>query len=441
MSYATFLYHEIGLASLVLSPFTVHAIILLRMLRLVIFGATSLILVLYLKAIHFDELAIGLIISGIFLGDLLTSFLWSLAADQWGRKRTLLVSSVTLFFTCAVFAWCNDQAVLLIVAFLGVITPSGGEVGPFRSVEQSAIALLVSRNERLDIYAWYNLLGQFCGAIGSMVAGLVIDFALHHNKSEVLAYQAVFSIMTLCLGLMVLLLFLLSKDLEVKHVALPSSQGDETTPLVSPDAPQRTSPRRILPRLSSETLWVVVELSVLFGLDAFASSLAPVSWQTLYFRNKFHLSPTVLGRMYFEVGILSGVFSLLSTSLTKRLGPVVTMVVTHLPASIILAILPYPSSRSLSVALLLARALVQSMDVTPKHVLLAAIVPDSERTAVFGWVNVVKTLSSMVGPSAVGTLTQHGLQWLSFTLAGLLKATYDLALLATFMVHNRLHQH
>lgn len=436
MLYLSFLGEEIGLFTLVGAGFDVHAIIALRMLRLIIFGATSLIIVTYLKMIAFDESQIGLIMSGIFAGDLLTSFLWSMAADQWGRQRVLVISSFTLLITCLTFTFCTSPRVLLAVAFIGVITPSGGEVGPFRSVELSSLALLVPHSRRLDIYAWYAFLGLFCGAVGNMVAGHVVDFALDRGCLELMAYQAVFLLTAMLSAIMVIFGLLMSDKVECKSsLSLPitSDLVLDTTPLIKPS-------KTILPKVSSETLKVVFKLSSLFAIDAFASALAPVSWQTFFFKNKFNLSPTYLGEMFFSVGILAGFMSLLSTSLTKRLGPVVTMILTHLPASLILAILPFPSSQIVTVLLLMLRALMQSMDVTPKHVLLASMVPDSERTAVFGWVNVVKTLASMLGPSAAGFLTQDGRQWLTFVLSGSLKATYDVILMATFLAHNRSHR-
>ena len=178
-------------------------------------------------------------------------------------------------------------------------------------------------------------------------------------------------------------------------------------------------------------------MSLLFGLDSFASSLTPISWISYYIKNKFDVPSSYLGSVFFTTGFVSGFTSLGSTPLTKRFGAVVTMVFTHLPASILLALVPLPSSFSLTMGILVVRACTQTMDVAPKHVFLATLVSDSDRTAVFGFVNVVKTLAQVVGPSIVGVITQRGAQWISFVIAGSLKATYDIGMLVTFLTYNR----
>jgi MFS family permease len=453
-------YDEIGLATLINAPNDVYLIIILRMVRLIGFGGTSLILALYLREINFNELYIGLFMTLTFVGDLLTSFLLSLVADNLGRKNVLILSSAVMAFTGFAFGYFENQYVLTAIAVFGVLTPSGGEVGPFRSVEQSAIASLMLPAERSDIYAWYTFLGLFCAALGSVVCGTFIDYA-----QEILGYSLVESYKfafvgygVLSLPTLVMSLFIskkiewdLTNGAQSQSVAPRESEnevseveGSETTPLI-PSLPAtkltKKSQFNFLPTLHPSTYSIVIKLSLLFALDAFASSLVPFSWQTYYIKKKFDISASYLGSVFFVVGIVSGFMSLLSTSLTKRIGPVVTMVVTHLPASLLLTLVPFPNSMKFTMEILVLRASMQSMDVTPKHVFLAALIPDSDRTAVFGWVNVVKTLASTIGPMIVGVITKHGYQWVTFVVAGLLKATYDVGILVTFLTFNRHGQH
>ncbi|KAG7665446.1 uncharacterized protein J8A68_001134 [[Candida] subhashii] len=440
------------------------------MIRLIGFGATSLILALYLKSIDIREELIGLFMTLVFAGDLITSFVIVLITDQIGRRLVLIFSSLLMFFTGLTFCFFENYYILTAVAVLGIFTPSGVEVGPFRTIEQSSIASLAPHRDRSDIYAWYTFLGMFCAAFGSFVAGILVDIVHKKwNHSLVTGYRSVFYMYTFLAGIHVILSLLISSAIEPNkepEVIEEQQQDannnttaddgeesstdaiDETTPLVDSIQAKKASKKTkfslsgaLFPKLNPHTYSIVFKLALLFGLDAFASSLTPHSWISYYIKHKFDVPASYLGSVFFTTGIVSGFTSLCSTSLTKRLGAVVTMVVTHLPASLLLTIVPLPSSFVMTMIILVTRASTQSMDVAPKHVFLATLVADSERTAVFGFVNVVKTLAQTVGPSIVGILTRNGMQWLTFVIAGTLKSTYDLGILATFLTYNRHNEH
>ena len=75
------------------------------------------------------------------------------------------------------------------------------------------------------------------------------------------------------------------------------------------------------------------------------------------------------------------------------------------------------------------------MDAAPRSAFLAAVVLPAERTAVMGTINVVKTFSQSMGPLITGVLASKQLFWVAFLLAGSMKATYDLGMLAVFAGH------
>jgi MFS family permease len=461
-----FICEEIGIYTLFGAGLDVHLIIAIKMIRLIGFGATSLILALYLKEIGFQEDYIGLFMTFTFIGDLISSFLLSIAADRIGRRNILILSSTLMALTGLSFGLFDNKYILTAIATLGILTPSGGEVGPFRSIEQSSIASLISPKDRSDIYSWYTFLGSFCAALGAVTGGYLIDFTHYQkNYSLIASYKCIFLAYTVLSTISLLLcLFMTSKiEWESKTIIVESvenntpqeplhlessceqteQQPTESSQLLpksnSPDV--RSKWENLLPVLDPSVLGLVAKLSLLFALDSFASSLVPLSWQSYYIKGKFDVSAGYLGSVFFITGIVSGFTSLLSTTLTKRFGPVVTMVVTHLPASILLGCVPIPRSFPITLAILVFRASTQSMDVAPKHVFLATLVPDSERTAVFGWVNVIKTLSQVLGPIFAGAFTQRGAQWITFVIASALKTSYDLGMLATFLTFNRHTQH
>ncbi|CAG86539.1 DEHA2C17600p [Debaryomyces hansenii CBS767] len=466
-AYLNFFAEEIGLKTLAKSNKDVFIIILLRMLRLTGFGATSLILVLYLKQIGFKEQFIGMFMTVTFIGDLVTSFLLAIAADIIGRKNVLIFSSIAMTLTGICFVLFENPFLLTAIAALGILTPYGGEVGPFRSIEQSSLASLAPPEQRSDIYAWYTFLGTFCAAVGSIVCGTLVDYMnTHLDYSLAASYKIAFlgysvlSFLTIILSYFISIRVEWTSDEQAKKDQSSNQAGtgqDETSQLLGPESspqPQdqqgdreqdQTKPKestfKFLPTLNKSILVIVIKLSLLFALDSFASSLISTSWISYYIKEKFDASASYLGSVFFITGIISSFTSLLSTSLTKRLGPVVTMVVTHLPSSILLALVPFPTSLKFTMAILILRASTQSMDVAPKHVFLATLVPSSDRTAVFGWVNVVKTLAQVIGPTITGFFTVYNIQWICFVIAGSLKVTYDVGILATFLSYNRHTNH
>jgi len=195
--------------------------------------------------------------------------------------------------------------------------------------------------------------------------------------------------------------------------------------------------RALLPEISPESVNVMISLCVLFAMDAFASGLAPLSWVTFFFRSRYGLEEGKLGSVFFVTSIIAACSMIVASSLAKRFGNVNTMVFTHLPSAIFLALIPTPNEVHFSLLFLVLRSCTQSMDVAPRSAFLAAIVLPQERTAIMGLVNVVKTMSQSLGPLITGVLADRDLFWVSFVCAGSLKATYDLGLLAVFKNHER----
>jgi MFS family permease len=126
---------------------------------------------------------------------------------------------------------------------------------------------------------------------------------------------------------------------------------------------------------------------------------------------------------------------LLAASIAKRFGNVKTMVFTHLPSSVFLALIPIPNSLPLAMLFLILRSCTQSMDTAPRSAFIAAVIRPHERTAVMGLFNITKTSAMSMGPTITGILASNKLFWVAFVMAGTLKSTYDLGMLAVFAGH------
>jgi hypothetical protein len=197
---------------------------------------------------------------------------------------------------------------------------------------------------------------------------------------------------------------------------------------------------QLLPKLSRESASIVWQLSCLFAIDSIASGLVSASWMTWFFEQKFRLNEGALGSLFFVTAILSAISMFAAAPLARRIGLIKTMVFTHVPASIALALIPIPSNVYVAMGLLAFRGSTNAMDQAPRQAFIAAAVHPGERTAVMGAVNVVKTLSQSAGPTITGWLAERSKIWLSFVVAGSLKLLYDVLMLLMFLGHRTVEE-
>lgn len=285
---------ELGLLSLARSPLDVKLLIAQRLVRLSAYGASTLVLVSLLRALGHSRAQAGLFMSLTLAGDVLVSLLLALAADRLlGRRAVLALGAALMAASGLVFAAApRSYAVLLAAAVLGVISPSGNEIGPFRAVEESVVAHLTPREDRADVYAWYSLAGTAGTALGMVTCGWAVEAATARLGWTLLdAYRAVF-VAYAALGVVKLVLALaLSPAVEAdekpqREASAADVSAEETTPLLPDGAQEETQTKKVnaarrwwtamLPQLSPESKGITAALCLLFALDSFASGLAPL---------------------------------------------------------------------------------------------------------------------------------------------------------------------
>ncbi|KID61561.1 MFS transporter, partial [Metarhizium hybridum] len=319
---------ELGLATLASCAPDIRLLMAQRFTRLFAYGASTLILVSYLESLGHDRAQSGLFMTLTLAGDMVISFFLTLAADSIGRRTTLAAGAVLMALSGVAFALFRNYWVLLAAAVLGVISPSGNEIGPFRAVEESIVAHLTAREERSDVYAWYSLLGTAGTAFGIVSCGWATHALVRAGWDTGEAYRLVFWGYA-GLGAVKLLLTLgLSRAVEAdgKTATEGRPSGTETEPLLAAAAgeapPQRRSWRSLMPHVTAESRAIAATLCLLFGLDAFASGLAPLSWVTFYFRSRFGIEEGRLGSIFFVTSLISAASVIVASSISKRLGNV-----------------------------------------------------------------------------------------------------------------------
>ncbi|KAK5626284.1 hypothetical protein RRF57_001999 [Xylaria bambusicola] len=444
---------ELGLISLWDSPRDVKLLCVQRFVRAVGYGLSTLILVAYLDALGNKKTEIGFFMTLTLVGDTCISFFLTLFADALGRKATLALGALLMAASGVLFALFGTYWILLTAAIVGVISPNGNEIGPFRAIEESIIAHLTVPDIRSDLYAWYNLCGLTGAASGLMISGWVLQLLTETLRWSLLNSYRIIFLMYGAIGLFMLCLTLIlshsieSEKRQQKGIQTPMRRG-ETTPLLSggrPDSDQEvlsdSKPTRglraLLPNISRDSVPIVIILCFLYGLNSFGSSVTPLSWTTYYFQWRFDVEKGQLGSIFFVSQILAAMSMIVASSISKRLGNVKTMVLTHLPAQFFRAVIGLPNNMHVALLLYMLHASMNYMSTAPRSALIATIVLPEERTAVMGTLNVVKTAASSLGPSITGTLVDRNLFWVSFLLSGSLKALYDIGMLVFFRQKER----
>jgi len=353
----------------------------------------------------------------------------------------LALGALLMVGSGVVFALSSNYYVLLAAAIFGVISPAGNEIGPFRAIEESTLAHLVHEDARAAMFAHYVILGAIASSSGNFVSGFVVS-AIEKSHSTMFAYRFIFWLYAALAGLKFIFSLLLTKHCEPdpepeEHHPEPDEnprEGEEE-PLLNNTG--RKTKRRWYNVLSKEGLEITIILAALFGLDNFGSGLIPGSLMVYFFTKKFALQASVLGTI-FAATYLCGAFSnLVSVRIAKRIGLVKTMVFTHLPSTIFLMLIPFPSVLWLSIVFLVSRTFLATMDQAPKSAFITLVVPAKDRTFIMGIINVVKTLTQSIGPVVTGVLSSYQMFWISFVVAGASKATYDILLLIVFEVKQK----
>jgi len=381
-----------------------------RIVRMFAYGIVGVILVLYLAASGMGEARIGLLLALTFLGDAAISLWLSTRADQWGRRRVLAAGGVLMALGGGVMGSTGDFSLLLLAATVGVISPTGGEVGPFLAVEQACLAQLVDARERTKYFAWYNVAGYGATALGALAGGILAERLQHHGWTALASYRALlggYGLLGLSVGI---LSWRLGESVEAGKAKASAWTG-----------------RKLLGLGHSQA--TVFKLSALFSLDSFAGGFIVQSFLAYWFHQRFGLAEAALGAVFFGANILSGLSALAAVPLARRIGLVNTMVWTHLPSNVLLIGVPLMPSVGWAVGLLLLRHTISQMDVPTRQSYVNAVVPADERSAANGVTGTARQLGTALAPLCAGPLLGVAvLSSVPFFVAGGLKIIYDLAL-------------
>ncbi len=376
-----------------------------RALRAFTDGYVAILLPVYLLALGLGKWEVGLISTATLLG----SALMTLAVGQWGhrfpQRRLLLAATLLMAVTGLLLAGFSEFWPLLVVAFVGTMNPSAGDVSVFLPLEHARLAETAHGEARTFLFARYTFIGALCAAVGALATGIP-DQLVSNGLTQLDAIRAMF----VAYGLTGVVIFFLYRTLPTQQI---HAQAAPPMPL----GPSRR---------------IVVHLAALFSVDAFAGGLLVNTLLALWLFERFDLSLAAAGNFFFWAGLLSAGSQLAAPWVARRIGLINTMVFTHIPSSICLIGAAFAESLPLALALLFMRSALSQMDVPTRSAFVMAVVTPAERAAAASFTAVPRSLAAAASPAIGGALFAAG--WLAAPLVacGTLKILYDIAIWRAF---------
>lgn len=426
------------------------------------FGLTNQVLALFLEAAGISNSKVGIFMTLTLVGDTLISYVLTWYSDIIGRRVVMMVGCLLMFFSGLVFAYSLDFWILLAAAILGVISTSGDETGPFKTVEEASLSHLSPPKTRAHTFAVYGFLGTLGSALGASFCGFLVDYlSLHLLWPIERCYRAIFFVYSGLAVLKLFLAFLLTSaceitskaDFDSRSVSHIESETQSEPPVVSDaqhDAPTTFEAVSTNPpeeeisehtellsskknSLSKETMHVLPRLLVVFMLDSFGYGFMPPAWIVYYFKSVFAVSASALGSLFFFTNLVDSVSSIVSAITFHYFGPIRAILVAQLPSAVFFFLVPFASTFPLSAVFYFLFCACGTMDVVPRQIFLTSIIPKEDLIRVMGIVNIGKTFARCIGPVFTGKLAQHNLLRYGFYINGLCLFLADSILGASFM--------
>lgn len=371
-------------------PYDGRMLMLCKGLRMFGFGFLAVILVIYLEQIGFSTSETGLLFTLTLLGDAVISIFLTTHADKYGRKFCLFVGSFLSIFTSLVFISQTNFWILLIAAIVGVISPSGSEVGPFMAIEISSMAQVSEDRYRTKIMSWYNLVGCFSSASGALLCGFITNNLVQEHQFTLLnASKFSMCVYAIVQVFQSFFIYLLRSNIEVPTLLSQEAASDKASASSPSTAASSSSSSSSFLGLH-KSKFIVLHLSLLFMIDSFAGSFVLQSMISNWFFVEYKTNPAVLGSIIFFCNLVAGISALFAATLADHIGLVLTMVVTHLPSNVLLILVPLMPNELLSILMICARYCISQMDVPTRNAYVQGVVDPDERSAANGITNVCK---------------------------------------------------
>ena len=376
-----------------------------KALRSIADGYVSILLPAYLLALGLSAFRVGILTTATLLGSAALTLLTGLITSRFGHRRPFIAAAGLMIATGLAFGSLRTFWPLLLVAFIGTLNPSSGDVSIFLPLDHSLLSQSVADRDRTTLFARYSLATSLLGAMGTLLAGMPQLAVTRLGARPLAAMQAMFWLYAL-IGLAAGLIY---------HR------------IVEPPPAAAAAPRSLGPSRA-----IVYRLAALFSVDAFGGGFFVQAILALWLFRRFELSVAAAATLFFWTNLLSAASYLAAAPIARRFGLIRTMVFTHLPSSLCLVAIPFLPSLRAVVALLLVRSLLSQMDVPTRSSYVMSLVTAPERSAAAGVTSVPRSLACAVSPTISGYLLSLSSFGWPLLIGGVLKIAYDLTLLVMF---------
>ncbi len=376
-------------------------ILLVQALRAFAYGLGSVLIGVTLADLGLSGVQVGLVLGALIAGAALVSLVLGRYGERIGRRRWYVGLLVVMGLAGTVFALTGSVWLLVLAALTGTVSTEVVESGPFTSLEQAMLPSAAEGHDPTRLFGTYNTIATLAGSLGALAA--ICTRAVDVEAQRFLLVYPVAAVAAV-------------------GVAAGLTARVEARPVEQPAVPRRPLER---------SRGIVTRLSGLFALDSFGGGFVTQAFLAYWFTEKWGTSTATLGVVFFAIGFLQAGSFQVATRLAGRIGLLNTMVFTHLPSNLLLALIPFAPSQRAAIALVFARFALSQMDVPTRQAYVVAVVPADERVAAAAYTNTARYVVRPIGALLSGPLLSVAVG-APFVIAGAVKSVYDIGLYALF---------
>jgi MFS family permease len=373
--------------------------------RVYVSGMLSILIPFYLAVLGYSAVFVGLALVAILAGNAFSNIALSYFERRLGRRRFLMVFSLLMVISGLALALGSGAALILAACFLGNISTTGTEAGPFQSVEAGILPDLTKGGSTSKAFGVYNLIGYLASSAGAFTASAP-DFL----GGGLVVYRGLFGVFAAA-GVLLLVIY------------------GSLTGIEAPEAPAgKTGLSGLDPLVKQE----VVKLSALFSADAFGGSFVSQYVLTYWFHVSYGADLALLGSVFLATNLISALSVYGAAAIANKLGNLRTMFSSHMISNLFLLLIPFAGSLWGSLVFLFLRQSTSQMDVPTRQAFMGELFGQKERVTAFAITNTARSLSAFAGGPVSTLMFAMGLLSGPILAGGLSKVAYDIAIFGTY---------
>jgi len=382
-----------------------HYIFISKASRTSVASLLSILTPIYLARLGYSALYVGVGLTAILAGNAFFNILLTWYGDYLGRKRSLLIFSLLVVVSGVLLSSTIFLPLILLGLFLGNISTTGTEAGPFQSIETGVLPNLEPEERRNRAFGVYNFIGYGASSIGAFAAS-----APDYFQDSLLASRLLYLVYGL-VGVLLLLIYRRIGNIES----------------------QETGPKKIgLGNVGPEARRDITKLSFFYSIDAFGGSLVSQFVLSYWFNQVYKVSLSSLGEIFLAVNVVTAFSTLAAPVLAEKLGNLRTMVSTHLLSNVFLIMVPLAGSFLAAIGFLFLRQSISQMDVPTRQAFMAQLFTDEERVPANAVTNTSRSLSGTLGGPLTAVMFMAGASSLPILTGGFSKILYDVLVFRSY---------